>query len=222
MLSEFQSLTISEKKFLLRCLTVFWMRFLILLWWCFTINIIIHFHFILFVIFIICLFYNTCFNCFKWDIACYHLASLLMLGQFTYFGQFLYFINFLFHPFIRRCLVQSSLYTYFKVRFMLLLYAVTRFEWFNAIFCFNHYFNGISIVTVFKQYFYGIFSSPFMIILLLDFTLRMASSKWKPNMQILKQKVLICHPLCRNLVMWKLLVILVVVKLYAQIDTFKL
>ena len=154
MLSEFQSLTISEKKFLLRCLTVFWMRFLILLWWCFTINIIIHFHFILFVIFIISLFYNTCFNCFKWDIACYHLASLLMLGQFTYFGQFLYFINFLFHPFIRRCLVQSSLYTYFTVRFMLLLYAVTHFEWFNAIFCFNHYFNGISMVTVFKQYFY--------------------------------------------------------------------
>ena len=35
---------------------------------------------------------------------------------------------------------------------------------------------------------------------------------WKPNIQILWQKVVICHPLCHNINMWKLLVILVVKK----------
>ena len=30
-----------------------------------------------------------------------------------------------------------------------------------------------------------------------------------------------CHPLCHNIEMWKLLVILVVIKLYAQINIFK-
>ena len=36
------------------------------------------------------------------------------------------------------------------------------------------------------------------------------------------KKVVICHPLCHNINVWKLLVILVVIKLYGQIDTFKL
>ena len=36
------------------------------------------------------------------------------------------------------------------------------------------------------------------------------------------KKVVVCHPLCHDLEMWKLLVILVVIKLYAQIDIFKL
>ena len=44
-------------------------------------------------------------------------------------------------------------------------------------YCFNHYFNDISMVTLFKEYFYCIFSSAFIIVLLVDFTLRMASSK---------------------------------------------
>ena len=31
-------------------------------------------------------------------------------------------------------------------------------------------------------------------------------------------KVVICHPLCRNINMWKLLITLAVMKLYARID----
>ena len=50
-----------------------------------------------------------------------------------------------------------------------------------------------------------------MMVLHVDFTLRMASSKWKTNIQILWQKVVICHPLCHNINMWKLLAILVVI-----------
>ena len=55
-------------------------------------------------------------------------------------------------------------------------------------YCFNHYFNDISIVTLFEHQFHCIFTSRFIIVLLVDFTLRMASSKWKPNIQILRQK----------------------------------
>ena len=35
------------------------------------------------------------------------------------------------------------------------------------------------------------------------------------------EKVVICHPLCHNIDMWKFLVILVVIKLYARINIFK-
>ena len=34
-------------------------------------------------------------------------------------------------------------------------------------------------------------------------------------------KVVICHPLCHNLEMWKFLVILVIIKLHARLDMFK-
>ena len=56
-----------------------------------------------------------------------------------------------------------------------------------VLYCFNHYFNDISMVTLFEHQFYCIFSSRFFIVLLVDFTLWMASSKWKPNIQILRQ-----------------------------------
>ena len=45
----------------------------------------------------------------------------------------------------------------------------------------------------------------------LYFTSRMAPSKWKPNTQVLWQKVVIYHPLSHNSEMWKLLVILVII-----------
>ena len=38
----------------------------------------------------------------------------------------------------------------------------------------------------------------------------------------MKKKVVICHPLCHNINVSKLLVILVVIKLCARIDIFKL
>ena len=59
--------------------------------------------------FIIPLFCYKRFNCFKLAFACYHLASFLLLGYFAaYFQQFFIFISFLYHPFIRRCFVQSQ------------------------------------------------------------------------------------------------------------------
>ena len=67
----------------------------------------------------------------------------------------------------------------------------------------------MSMVTLFEH---CIFSSRFIIVLLVDFNLRMAFSKWKPNNQVLRQKIVICHSLCRNLEMLKLLVILAVIK----------
>ena len=51
---------------------------------------------------------------------------------------------------------------------------------------------------------------------------------WQSGWQIttfchknLWQKVVICHPLCHDINMWNLLVALVVIKFYAQIDIFK-
>ena len=44
------------------------------------------------------------------------------------------------------------------------------------------------MITLFERQFYHIFSSRFIIVLLVNFTFRMASTKWKPNIQILKQK----------------------------------
>ena len=47
-----------------------------------------------------------------------------------------------------------------------------------------------------------------MIVLLVDFTLRMASNKWKPSMHY---KYAYAYPLSHNVDMWKLLVISVVI-----------
>ena len=87
--------------------------------------------------------YHIRFNCFLCVFVCYHLASFFWcwVTLLLTLDNFLYFTSFLYQPFIRRCLVQSSLDTYFKVRFMLFSCAVTDFEGGNAILLFNHYFN---------------------------------------------------------------------------------
>ena len=108
--------------------------------------------------------------------------------------NFLYFISFLSHPFIRIC--SKSVYR------NILQYV---WYWLNLngsmlFYCFKHYFNDISMVTLFEHKFYCIFSSRFFIVV--DFTLRMASSKWKPNI----------HSLCHDLEMLKFSVILAVIK----------
>ena len=109
----------------------------------------------------------------------------------------LYFISFLSHPFIRVALI--------KVVYGNILQYVLY--WLNLngsilFYCFKHYFNDISMVTLFEHQFYCIFSSRFSIVLLVDFILKMAFSKWKPTI----------HSLWHNLEMWKLLVIFAVIK----------
>ena len=43
------------------------------------------------------------------------------------------------------------LYTYFMMQFMLFLSAVTTLNDSRPYYCFSHYFNDTSLVTVFKQ-----------------------------------------------------------------------
>ena len=89
-----------------------------------------------------------------------------MLGHFAaYFGQFFpYFISFLSRTFKRRCLAESQFMhiLYFMLR---LIIVIRNRVWFYMLFyvqlqtlndsmsfyCFSHYFNDISMVTVFKQ-----------------------------------------------------------------------
>ena len=56
-----------------------------------------------------------------------------------------------------------------------------------------------------------------MIVLHVDFALRMASTKWKSKIEIFRQKRVICHSLCHNINMRKLLVILVVIELFIKL-----
>ena len=56
------------------------------------------------------------------------------------------------------------------------------------IYCFSHYFIDISMITVFKQFFYCIFSSPFMIILLVRFYIQKSFQQVKAKYLDFKTK----------------------------------
>lgn len=121
MVSGFQPLTISERKLHLRCLTDSWMHILIQLWCCVFICIIIQFSFIYFFILSFrCFMMINRFNCLKCVFVRYHFGSFLVSCNFApYFAQFfLYLVSFFSYPFVRCCLAQSSLCTYFTGRFI--------------------------------------------------------------------------------------------------------
>ena len=96
----------------------------------------------LFCCFIIPLFYHSRF------IALSELFGLLLFHFATYVGQcFLYFISLLSHSFIRRSLVKNQFLHIFYVMFYMHLLTLNDSVPF---YCFNHYFNDISMVTDFK------------------------------------------------------------------------
>ena len=116
---------------------------------------------------------------------CYHLASFLMLSYFaTYFGQFFYILLVFYITFYKELPCSKSVYTHI-LQYILCWLTLNGSMLY---YCFNLNINDISMVTLLEHQFYCIFSSRFIIVLLVDFTLRMASSKWKPNIQILRQR----------------------------------
>ena len=137
MASGFQPLAIFKKKLHLRCLTVFWLYFLIQ---CNVdlLSVLLFILIYLFCYFIITFFYHTRFNIFS-DVG-FLCCSLWAI--------FLYFISFLSHSFIRRYLLQRQLiHIYYSMFYVQLLTLNDSMPFY----CFNHCFNDKFMVTLFKQ-----------------------------------------------------------------------
>ena len=104
----------------------------------------------LFCYFIVPLFYHTCFNWFKWAFLCHHLASFLKLAHLAaYFGQIFIFISFYLTLYMALpC--SKSVYTHI-LRCDLCFFYVSLLTLNDSMsyYCFSHYFNDISMVTVF-------------------------------------------------------------------------
>ena len=138
----------SKCKFNVRCLTVFWMHFFIQFSLCFIISIIIFNY--LFGYFIIPLFSHS-FNCFKWAFLCHHLASFHKLGHLAaYFGQFFFEIISFYLILYMALPCSKSVYTHI-LRCDLCWFHVPLLALNDSMsyYCFRHYFNDISMVTVF-------------------------------------------------------------------------
>ena len=83
---------------------------------------------------------------------CYHLVSFLMLVYFAaYFGQFLYFISFLSHLLYKTLPCSKLVYTHILLHVLCCFYVqLLTLNDSMPFYCFKHYFNDISMVTVFQ------------------------------------------------------------------------
>ena len=130
MASGFQPLAISKIKVNLRCLIVLWMYFLIQLQCCFTISFIIHFH-----LFILWFYHSLVLSYSLWLVSVGF--CVFSFGIFSDIGLLCYLLWTIFYMLLvfyltllswNVALFKVSLYTYFTVRFMLFLSAVSDFE----------------------------------------------------------------------------------------------
>ena len=160
------------------------MPFLFQFWFCCIISI-IYFSFVYFAVLSFCCFITIArFNYFKLAYV-YYLFSIFsgVMSLYTYFGRYFYIeLDFCLTLF-RKMLPcsKSNLCTYFTVRFILFYVSLLTLNNSMSFYCFRYYFIDIFMVNLLNSNFIVFFGALLGSFYLQDFTLKMASSKWKPN-----------------------------------------